>query len=467
MHFDRRRSWSSLFLVLTVVCSLVGTLRSEETGLDKYITKPDASYSWKVVKTIPGPGLTTFVIDMKSQTWRTKEEVDRTLWQHWLVVARPDNVTADTALLFIGGGRNGGDPPQGPDERIMKLAMGSQSVVATLTMIPNQALTFNGDGKPRVEDDLIAYTWEQYFKTGDPTWPARNPMAKSAVRAMDTITALMASQQGGQRTVDKFMVAGGSKRGWTTWITGAVDKRVVAISPIVIDVLNVQESMRHHYAAYGFWAPSVGDYVEHKIFQRLGTPEMAELQRLVDPFFYRDRLTMPKFILNASGDQFFLPDSSQFYFADLKGDKYLRYVPNADHSLGDTDAVESLLAFYLTVLHKKQRPQIDWSFEEDGSIRVVSKVAPAQVLLWQATNPQARDFRVESLGKKYTSSVLQTQEDGVYVGRVAPAKGWTAFFVELTYDIGEKVPFKLTTAVRVVPDTLPFADKDPRQDGGS
>ena len=125
-------------------------------------------------------------------------------------------------------------------------------------MVPNQPLVFHGDGKPRVEDDLVAYTWVQYFKTGDPTWPARNPMVKSAVRAMDTITAVMATKAGGEVPVNKFVVAGGSKRGWTTWLTGAVDQRVVAIVPIVIDVLNVEKSMRHHYAAYGFWAPSVG-----------------------------------------------------------------------------------------------------------------------------------------------------------------------------------------------------------------
>jgi PhoPQ-activated pathogenicity-related protein len=244
-----------------------------------------------------------------------------------------------------------------------------------------------------------------------------------------------------------------------------VDKRVVAIAPLVIDVLNVQKSMRHHYAAYGFWAPSVGDYTDQKIFRHLGTPEMGKLEKLVDPYFYRDRLAMPKFIMNASGDQFFLPDSSQFYFDDLTGDKYLRYVPNADHGLDDTDAVESLLAFYLTVLHNKPRPVMSWTFEDDGTIRVVSKTPAAKAVLWQATNPAARDFRVETLGKKYTSTDLKEQGDGVYLGKVAaPSSGWTAYYIELTYDIGERVPFKLSTAVRVAPDTLPFADQDPTAD---
>jgi PhoPQ-activated pathogenicity-related protein len=174
---------------------------------------------------------------------------------------------------------------------------------------------------------------------------------------------------------------------------------------------------------------------------------------------------MPKYIVNASGDQYFPPDSSRFYFDDLKGVKYLRYVPNADHSLRGSDAAFSILAFYQAVLAGKKLPQFTWKLEKDGTLRVQSETKPAEVNLWQATNPKARDFRLQSIGRAYRKLAL-TGSDGVYTAKVEkPAEGWTAFFVELVFDSGTKMPYKFTTQVYVVPDTLPHSIEELRKGG--
>ena len=431
------------------------------TALDDYVDAHDTSYAWRVLSTATAEdGSRTVIVDMVSQHWLTDAEVDRTEWQHWLALSIPATVNSDTAMLFIGGGRNGREPPTEASERMTAIAQATQTVVAELGMVPNQPLVFHDDGNPRSEDDLIGYAWDQYLETGDPRWAPRNAMVKSAVRAMDTVTAVMASDAGGQGVVDRFVVAGGSKRGWTTWLTGAVDPRVVAIIPIVIDVVNVDPSMRHHFAAYGFWAPSVGNYVDHGIMTQMDHPRLTELYRLVDPYFYRHRLTMPKLVLNAAGDQFFLPDSSRFYWNDLRGENYLRYVPNGDHGLDGTDAVETIAAFHTLMATGIKPPQYSWSTASDGTLRVLAQTQPREVRLWQAHNPEARDFRVETLGRAYTSTPLMAAADGLYIVEPPePASGWTAWFVELTFDVAAATPLKLTTGVTVTPDTLPFAAK--------
>jgi PhoPQ-activated pathogenicity-related protein len=436
---------------------------SQKTALDKYVEAPDPSYKYELVSKVQGKGYTTFILNMTSQTWRSTSEVDRNVWRHWMMVVKPDEVKTSKSLLFISGGNNNSAAPKDADQTIIQVAMATKSVVTELRMIPNQPLTFSDDKKPRVEDEMIAYTWDKFLKTGDELWPARLPMTKAAVRAMDTVISFCGGEEGGKTKIDGFVVAGASKRGWTTWTTAAVDKRVVAIIPLVIDLLNVEPSFRHHFAAYGYYAPAVGDYEEMGIMKWQGSPQYRALMKLVEPYEYRQRFTMPKFIINAAGDEFFLPDSWQFYYNDLPGVKYLRYVPNTGHSLRGTDAHLTLLASYNAILTGAELPQFEWKIEKDGSIRVQTKTKPSEVKLWQATNPGARDFRVTSIGTKWKSSPLQDQGDGVYVAKVAPPKrGWTAYMVEMTFPSGLLLaPFKFTTGVKVIPDVEPFADEAP------
>jgi PhoPQ-activated pathogenicity-related protein len=187
----------------------------------------------------------------------------------------------------------------------------------------------------------------------------------------------------------------------------------------------------------------------------MDTPQFAALMKIEEPFEYRDRYTMPKLLINSAGDQFFIPDSSQFYWKDLPGQKYLRYVPNSDHSLKNTDAHNSLAAFHDAIIHKKALPEYEWELPNAGVIRINSKTKPSKVKLWTATNPNARDFRLESLGPVYVEKEIPIAADGKYEVKLdKPEKGWTAGFVELTF-ANDPVPHKFTSGVTVIPDTLP------------
>ena len=253
-------------LVLTAAVPAVGT------PLDDYVAAPDSSYRYSVVKTVSGTGYSAYILEMTSQSWRSAGEVDRTAWKHWLTIVKPVNAVGNKALLWINGGSNGRAAPESADKMLVGVALGAGAVVADLKMVPNQPLVFPDGGRPRSEDGIIAYTFDKYMTTGDSTWPLLLPMVKSAVRAMDTVQKHLASLDSGPIEVTEFVVSGGSKRGWTTWLTAAVDKRVVAIAPAVIDVLNMDEQMRHHFGAYGFYSDAIADYVEMKIFKRLDTP---------------------------------------------------------------------------------------------------------------------------------------------------------------------------------------------------
>src|SRR5215470_5577940 len=133
----RRASVASLaaaFLLSAVTFSGASRAwtRDDQTALDRYIARPDSSFSWKLVKTIPGQGYTAFVLEMTSQTWRTADEVDRPQWKHWLTICKPDSAAFDKALLYIGGGSNNDPAPSASSSRIAAIATDTHSVTAEL-----------------------------------------------------------------------------------------------------------------------------------------------------------------------------------------------------------------------------------------------------------------------------------------------------------------------------------------------
>jgi hypothetical protein len=171
----------------------------------------------------------------------------------------------------------------------------------------------------------------------------------------------------------------------------------------------------------------------------------------------------------STGDQFFLPDSSQFYFDDLVGQKYLRYVPGTGHGLNDV-AVLNAAAFYSALITGERLPEFTWAVESDTSIRVHTIFGtPTTVKLWQSTQPVSRDFRQVVLndtngdgipevvfrGPNWSESTVSDEGGGVFIGRIdQPNEGSRAFLIELTYDRGpDLLPLVFTTEV-VVAESL-------------
>ncbi len=438
------------------------------TALDEYISFPDSQYSYVQ---IGGPSFhfasqtSAYTLKLTSQAWRTISEVDHPVWIHWATIIVPEldtllGPTKDTALILIDGG-DYTDPVPAVESQFRYLAAGTRTVIVVLKGVPNQPLQFADESYTRSEDEIIAYSWDKYLRGGDSFWPVQLPMVKSVVRCMDAVQEFVSSAAG--KTIHYFVLTGGSKRGWTAWLTAAVDSRVTALAPIVSDLLNMRRSFAHHWGAYGFWAEALQPYEDFEIFGWFDTPEMDALLAIVDPYEYRERLTIPKYIINSAGDDFFVMDSIQFYIDGLPGETYLRHVPNTDHYLthAESDVFASMAPYYDAFLANQSRPRFHWSLELDGSIRVVTQDVPKAVILWQASNPQSRDFRLTTIGPSWSSRSLVDQGGGIFVGQVPPPQeGWTAFFVEVVFvgrTLGTSVyDYHFSTEMRVIPETCPF-----------
>ncbi|HEV8067368.1 MAG TPA: PhoPQ-activated protein PqaA family protein [Planctomycetaceae bacterium] len=438
---------------------------SQQTALDTYVAAADSSYHFSLNSTLTGTGYTDYVINMVSQTW-TPSPGDSQVWQHWVQIIVPTTVSTHTAVLNISGGTNSSTAPTSPDAQSLATATTLNAITVFLPTVPNEPVTFPAQGEttPLTEDQIVAYTFEQFLDGNGQDWPLLLPMVKSAVRAMDTTQSFVSSQSGGTLSVDNFIVTGASKRGWTTWLTPAVDTRVVAIVPYVFDGLNLADQVESQLDTYvgvtqdtvNGDSTAVQDYTGDGVFNFFGTPQMSSLLSIVDPYAYIGRSTynIPKYLIDSTGDQFFVP-GAQFYFSNLPGENYLRYIPNTDHGL-DTDAVVGGIDFEKALLDGASLPQFTWNVSNSGTtITLNSVTTPSSVTMWQATNTTNRDFRLETFGANWTSSTLTDQGGGTYVAQVTPpTTGATDFFVQMQYTV-DGMTLTFTTQISTVPLLTP------------
>lgn len=297
-------------------CLLLAVSGLDANTLRDFVRKPDASYGWRR----QGAELR-----LTSQTWQGAP------WRHSITLHQPRTLRkSDTAVLVVTGDRV--DRADGPFAQRIADASGLQ--VATLFDIPNQPI----DGMR--EDDLIAHTFGKFLETGDPHWPLLLPMTKSVRAAMDAL-------QADNPKLKKFIITGGSKRGWTTWLAGSIqDTRVAGIAPMVFDFLDFKAQLKRQVELWGKPSEMLGDYTERGLDKLIEQPIARQLIALVDPISYRSQLRVPVLIVLGSNDRYWATDALSLYWDRIPGAKYVRVVPNVGHNLGDGKLAAESIGFF-------------------------------------------------------------------------------------------------------------------------
>ena len=420
------------------------TIKAVEGPLADYVAKPDASYGWTKIREGQIGSTEYAELILTSQHWRD------VAWKHRLFVIKPSTaVQAKRGVLVIAGGRwkeQYEDPAREEDlpsesKLFAMIAEQLKSPVAVLLHVPQQPL-FDG----LVEDEIISLTFDKYLSTEDPEWPLLLPMVKSAVRGMDAVQEYCQEQW--SLPLESFTVTGASKRGWTTWLVGAIDQRATAIAPMVIDTLNMHVQMKHQIDAWGVYSEQIEDYSKRKIQQRMETAAGRALRDIVDPFSYRQTLNQPKLIFIGTNDRYWPLDALNLYWDDLTGPKYISYIPNNGHGLKDfVRIVGNLAALHADGNGGPGLPAIDWSFarQDDAlTLRVQSDRPPEAVNVWLAKS-EKRDFRDSLWQAKPTTADGET-----FVYKLpTPSSGYAAMFGELRFRQHE-IPYYLSTNVQLI-----------------
>ncbi len=399
-----------------------------ETALDGYINNGDKTFRWELKESFALENVKAYELLLTSQQWH------EFVWTHQLTILVPDQNAYDGALLFITGGSNKKGLPnwKGKDDgftkELAKVAVKNKGIVALLRQTPNQPLY--GD---LTEDALISFTLHNFKEDGDYSWPLLFPMVKSAVRAMDAVQEF--SKQTLNHEVKRFVVSGASKRGWTTWLTGASDKRVAAIAPMVIDILNMPVNLDYQVKMWKDYSIQIEDYVKLGIPQTARSEKGEAITTMVDPYSYRKKLTMPKMLFMGTNDEYWTVDAIKHYIDSIPGQNFVHYVPNVGHDLGDKkQAMAALSAFFGATLANKPyavcNPSL--SYSKKGITLKVNASADVLVdaILWSTNSPDT-DFRNDKWEGK--SLVLKKKSAVVTSTQPYPASGYRAFYLDLKY----------------------------------
>jgi PhoPQ-activated pathogenicity-related protein len=417
-----------LLLLVTCFAALAQTVITPSTALKSYLENGDKYYKWELKETFEVADVTVYNLLLTSQKWKDY------VWTHQLTVMVPKGASHDGALLFITGGSidKEGQPNWSSKTNREILAMGmiakrNNAVVAVLKQAPNQPL-FNN----LTEDALISYTLHNFKKDGDYSWPLLFPMVKSATSAMTAVQEVVQQKQ--KLKIQRFVVSGASKRGWTTWLTAAMDKRVAAIAPMVIDMLNMQVSMNYQMKVWKDYSVQIEDYVKLGLVKDINSETGNALTTMIDPYSYRKMLTMPKMIIMGTNDEYWPIDNIKNYYDSIPGQNLIHYVPNVGHGLGDgTEALTSLSAFFGYTLAKQPYPICKWTSTVSAKgVKVAIKATAdklVDVIVWHADSPDM-DFRND----KWQSTTLGIKNKAI-VERLEefPPSGYRAFYVNLKY----------------------------------
>lgn len=219
------------------------------------------------------------------------------------------------------------------------------------------------------------------------------------------------SKQTLNHQIKRFVVSGASKRGWTTWLTAAADKRVVAIAPMVIDILNMPVNLDYQVQMWKEYSIQIEDYVKLGIPQTARSEKGEAITTMVDPYSYRRKLTMPKMLFMGTNDAYWTVDAIKHYIDSIPGQNFVHYVPNAGHDLGDKkQAMAALSAFFGATLANTPyticTPRITYS--KKGITLKVDASADVLVdaMLW-STNSTDTDFRNDT----WEGKVLRSNEN--------------------------------------------------------
>ncbi|CAF0863095.1 unnamed protein product [Brachionus calyciflorus] len=486
-------------------------INTKQTILEKYVfSEFDRSIvKLDLLQVLPGNGFQTYLFNFTSLQWFTRRLSSRPIWWHYLLLTIPYNHDKTRPIFYYidAGSNNETNPFSIYTNIISSFSVQCKCITVLHRQIPNQPILFPSDptGQNRTEDAIIAYTLKLYLENKqqfiDETYnyvPLLFPMTKAVRRGFDEVIKFLNYEN--IKFTKKFVVSGTSKRGWTTWLISAIDRRVTAFVPIVYDMVNIAKNLHRGYRSLGgayTWA--FFDYFATGSFLNIDTLNHQRLFQLVDPYYYLNNYAGKQiYLVTAMNDQFFLPENTKSFWKELSTitnyKAYIRRVPNSGHNLSESllrEVFSNVKTFFdliklETFSSQRILPYFTWNLENSenyGLIRTaLSNINYFDSVLYKAhyarTIDRSRiDFRIAFLtpnstlqpsGFRWNQDIIGKQllkeENSVYKAGYKfinnfSTKYYIGFYIEADLKLKDSnETFVICTDVDIVPNVYHVPD---------
>ncbi|ETO36321.1 hypothetical protein RFI_00742 [Reticulomyxa filosa] len=199
---------------------------------------------------------------------------------------------------------------------------------------------------------------------------------------------------------------------------------------------------------------------------------MQQMFAACDPYSFFDRFEgIPKLVIDATNDEFFMPDDEYYWWPQFPEPRFFEMVPDAEHSLstGIEQLVPTVATFVNSYLNDYAYPDIEWTIDYSGNGSITATLTGNTTRVKKAVRfhglsctglPARRDFRVINLddpclcGVKvdtgeycgnaeslfFATELTAVSNDGRQIVFVAeppevPKDHWMAFFIAIQYEM--------------------------------
>jgi PhoPQ-activated pathogenicity-related protein len=352
-------------------------------------------------------------LEFKSQNWHGF------VWKHFTKIFIPSDYSGEGNIGIIGQKwqdfEDGSDRSVIPETGKGTIAEYAEGTALDLDL-PIMIFAVPGeDINGMFESDFTGWAYQQMLSTGDYTWFSYYPIAKSYLRAITLMGAILDLKR------LHAVLLGCSKRGLGIAIAAGVDpERVAGVMTTCYHGGNNLYMAALKFAQFG---PDVGGPSEDRtgpayipapdLLRSLNNPIGLTALGLYDPYIWRDQIKSSYFIVLGTNDDFFGIGSPNEMMTSFKGDKAFLAIDNITHTWVSD---KHLAAWRMWLAHNFRQqaiPEVKINCEKtDHPLRVQASIesnyALKSVKLYYAF--------IDSSDWRFATwfSLLMVPEDGLY-----------------------------------------------------